>query len=356
MKHFLISLLLAITVTASASANPRNDFDGDGKSDPAVFRPQGTFFNGQWYAYWYMFPSSGTCPSQWGQASGGCVRSWGIQGDKPMVADLNGNGIADLIAFRPGVTPTYYALEGSSNTSWQITDLPSPSGVLIDNADVNNDAVSDLLSYNPSTYNWKSRVWSPSNGSITISTFFDNTPSIATAPIEVVSEQFVNGAKEDPTLYLRILSGGTRYGYWCSWVDQQVGGNAYCQPKYGSMPGFAEISVAADLFGPVPGPTDYVLFNPTNADWRIVYSGSGNPPQVINWGLAQDIPLAGDFIAGDGRSELVVWRPSDGTWYVYDKDCVSCTCPSYMTPWYGGCKKQWGLPGDIPISAAGQKN
>lgn len=53
---------------------------------------------------------------------------------------------------------------------------------------------------------------------------------------------------------------------------------------------------------------------------------------------------------GDGKSDLVVWRPPTGVWYVYTS---SGACPSQMTPVpvYGGCEIQWGLPGDRPHTA-----
>lgn len=61
---------------------------------------------------------------------------------------------------------------------------------------------------------------------------------------------------------------------------------------------------------------------------------------------AQDNAVWADF-DGDNVSDLTVWRPSDGGWYVIPS---SGTCPSEMTPFLWGCFKQWGLPGDIPVS------
>ncbi|MCB0319269.1 MAG: VCBS repeat-containing protein [Bdellovibrionales bacterium] len=52
---------------------------------------------------------------------------------------------------------------------------------------------------------------------------------------------------------------------------------------------------------------------------------------------------------GDGKSDLVVWRPSFGDWYVVPS---SGTCPAHV-PWVPAaqaCRAQWGLPGDKPLS------
>ena len=60
------------------------DYDGDGKSDYAVFRPS----NGTWYI---INSSAHTGPS-W--------NTWGLQGDIPVPGDYDGDGICDVV-FRP---------------------------------------------------------------------------------------------------------------------------------------------------------------------------------------------------------------------------------------------------------------
>ena len=62
---------------------------------------------------------------------------------------------------------------------------------------------------------------------------------------------------------------------------------------------------------------------------------------MYQWGLPGDIPLAGDF-DGDGRTDLAIFRPSDGTWWI-----------RYSSRDYDPLRAsvfQWGLPGDIPVS------
>lgn len=82
------------------------------------------------------------------------------------------------------------------------------------------------------------------------------------------------------------------------------------------------------------GRTDMSVFRPSDGNWYRLNSSNGSI-SVHGWGLNGDVPVAGDY-DGDGRSDIAVFRPSDQIWYR-----INSTDNSIRVI-------QWGLAGDIP--------
>lgn len=61
-------------------------------------------------------------------------------------------------------------------------------------------------------------------------------------------------------------------------------------------------------------PTDLAVWRPSNGAWYVM-GGSGTMQAAAQWGLGTDIPAPGDY-DGDGKTDFCVFRPSDGNWYV----------------------------------------
>jgi len=89
------------------------------------------------------------------------------------------------------------------------------------------------------------------------------------------------------------------------------------------------------------GKSDLIVWRPSTAVWYILKSSTGfdsSQAESRQWGLPGDVPLIGDY-DGDKKSDLVVWRPSNGTWYI----------KSSKTNFESGSVYQWGLEGDTPL-------
>jgi hypothetical protein len=61
------------------------------------------------------------------------------------------------------------------------------------------------------------------------------------------------------------------------------------------------------------GKTDIALWRPREGNWYIMLSRGGS--QVMQWGQAGDMPVPKDY-DGDGITDLAIWRPSEGKWYI----------------------------------------
>ncbi len=83
-----------------------------------------------------------------------------------------------------------------------------------------------------------------------------------------------------------------------------------------------------------PARTNLTVWRPSNGTWYVQTPAGSTLTQP--WGLPGDVPVAGDF-NGDGTLDYAVWRPAEGSWYI-------TLSTGTVLP-----VKQWGLPGDIPV-------
>ena len=68
-----------------------------------------------------------------------------------------------------------------------------------------------------------------------------------------------------------------------------------------------------DALGSAARPADLAVWRPANGTWWVFGSG-GSQNTVAGWGTSGDIPVPGDY-DGDGRADIAVWRSEAATFY-----------------------------------------
>lgn len=220
------------------------DFDGDGKTDRAVFRD----------GVWYVFRSSDNQVT---------IFQWGSAGDLPRPGDFNGDGFADFAVFRPsnGVWYIYYSNPiQPGNITYRIVQFGQTGDIPL-LADFDADGKSDVSVF-------RNGVWyfiRSGDGSIGIVQF-------GIAGDVPVPDDYDADSKADLAVFrngvwyvLRSTDGGATIANWGASGDRAVPGD------YDN-----------------DGRSDFAIYR--SGVWWILRS-SDNGFSAVNFGLAADKPI-----------------------------------------------------------------
>jgi hypothetical protein len=114
------------------------DFDGDGRPDLVVYRPN----EGVWYVLF-----SSTSYRTW------TSYQWGLPGDLPMRADFDGDGRPDLVVYRPNEGMWYVLSSSTGYRTWTSYQWGVPGDIAIA-SDFDGDGRTDLTVWRPTTGEW----------------------------------------------------------------------------------------------------------------------------------------------------------------------------------------------------------
>lgn len=290
------SVLVRLNVcTLVDSSGTPFDFDGDGKSDVAIYRPTTGF--------WYINESSNNALR---------ATAFGQTNDRITPGDYDGDRRTDIAIFRPS-TGFWYLLTSSDNSIHttllgQIDDVPM-------SGDFDGDGKADVAIYRPSN-NTFNLLYS-SDGSA----HFQQWGQAGDLPVlgDYDGDSKTDFAIFRPSVgafYILLSSNGTVQG-------QQFG-------QSGDKP------ITADFDG--DGKTDIAIYRPSTGGWYMLNS-SDNSFHGVAWGANGDIASAGDY-DGDGKCDVAIFRPSTGAFYILQSTNNALRVD------------QFGTNGDVPIESA----
>ncbi len=276
--------------SASADNEAPFDFDGDGRTDVGIFRPE----NGEW---WWLRSSDSVV---------GAVQ-FGLGTDVVAPGDFTGDGKLDISVFRP--SDGFWHILRSDDFSYFAFPFGTAGDVPV-TGDYDGDGKADAAVFRPSNSTWY--IPRSSDGGTTFAQFG------AAGDLPVTADYDGDG-RDDIGIYRPSVS------EW--WIDRSTAGMLALQ--FGSA---TDKTVPGDYTG--DGKADVALWRPTTGEWFILRSEDLSF-FAFPFGQNGDIPVPGDY-DGDGKIDAAVFRPSQGTWYI-----VRSTGGTQIVP--------FGTTGDRPI-------
>lgn len=293
------------------------DYNGDGRSEFAVFQPQtSTFYINS------LEGTNGNRAIQFGQGT--------LYGGNPIpvVADFNHDGTAELAVFQPS-TSTFYIRHLYADTEVGNRAIQFGQGTLYGGnpepvvADYNGDGRAELAVFQPGTSTFSIRHLTSDTESGNQAIQFGQGIKDQGNPIPVVADYNDDGKAE-----IAVYQPGTSTFFIQHLMSETESGNRAIPLSFGPTvaghpPRVGQLVPAvSDLNG--DGKVELIVYDPSSSEYRIADLEGDRALAARTEQFGQGtlyggnpVPVCADF-DGDGHCELTVYQPRTSTFYVHD--------------------------------------
>ena len=294
------------------------DYDGDARLDAAVYRAS----TGVW-----SILGSRTDFQQ------GASYAWGGVGYVPVPGDYDGDRQADLTVYRPA-TGQWHILQSRDAFTTAATIVFGGIGAVPVGGDYDGDGITDLALYRPATGVWQ--ILTSRSGFTALLTKTLGGPGYTPVPGYYDTDLIADIAVYDQ-------ANGDWWALQSSTDFSTTWHLAWGGTGYAAAPGDYDGDALNDL----------AVYRGTTGEWFILQSSTGftttryaifgdagetvvtSGPVRLSW---TDTSRATDY-DGDGASDLAVYEPATGTWFIRDSSAGFNTTRSIP----------WGGAGDTPV-------
>jgi hypothetical protein len=253
-----------------------SDFDGDGRTDMAIYRPLGGTGHAEW---WFLESGS---PGSYG------AFGFGSESDIPVPADYTGDGATDPAFFRPS-NGYWYILRSEDASFYAFPfgmegDTPAPG-------DYDGDGRADAAVYRQSNGMWYGLRSSDMFVTYTQFGIVGDRPVVA---------DYDGDGRDDIAVFRKAGAMGAEW-----WILRSTAG-----PVGFTFGDSGDVPVPGDYTG--DRKADLAFFRPSTGHWYILRS-TDHSFYAFPFGIDSDVPAPGDY-DGDGKTDAAVYRA--GQWFV----------------------------------------
>jgi hypothetical protein len=275
--------------------HPNCDFDGDHATDMVIWRPIATANKeGQWW----VLKSTSNFNTFF------VVKDWGGPGDIPVPSsDFDGDGITDMVYFRQWNASWYVRSSSSKFTDDRLSRrFGDPGDIPLAGVHTAGATKTEFAVYRPSNDNWY-MLLSNSNYRETLRLNLTESPGLFSGDV-LLTNTDVDGDGHTDLIQWKPTS-----------TSDPSSGTFFVRIVFQSFVHLVDWGAPGDI--PIEnldvggeGGADLVVWRPSDGTWRALLGLQNNSPsKIIQWGQPGDIPLPNSDFDKDGRADIVLWRP-----------------------------------------------